>query len=320
MGPKSPGPVVRVAGGREACYTAQMSAAAADPLERRRNAGKTVRVDGLNLFYRFQDGPGDEPVVLTHGIPRSSFVYRKVLPLLAGRRRTIAWDLYGAGFSEKPAEPERYRFEEFERVFGLFLDALGVERAHLVCHDVGGPYTLGFAARNPGRVASLTVMNTTLTLSGFRIPPPVLASVLLPPALQTTLLPDPAFIRFLYGYMRRRAHTGEGSLSEEDEAFDRFLLTRDGGRMGLIRTLQAYRRAPVYLAGVRRALVSFRRPSRVVWGARDPFCRVPAGQKIAALLRNAPLKTIPAASHYLQEDDPETVAAEILAAAGGAER
>jgi len=313
-------PAPLLAGGRAACYTGSMSAAAAtDPRETLRRAGNTVRVDGLNLFYREVPGSQEAPLVLTHGIPRSSFVYRKVLDRLSGRRRAIAWDLFGAGFSDKPPERERYRFEEFERVFGLFLDALGVERAHLLCHDVGGPYTLGFAARHPERVASLTVLNTTLTLSGFRIPAPVAASALLPASWQRASLPDAAFTRFLYGYLRRRAHAASASLSSEDEAFDRFLLLRDGGRLGLIRTLQAYRSVLPYLAGVRRALAGFARPAAVLWGARDPFCRIRAGENIARLLGGCRMRTLPEASHYLQEDDPASVASEILRLAAEAD-
>jgi pimeloyl-ACP methyl ester carboxylesterase len=287
------------------------AAAEKDPLEAHRDAGATVRVDGLRLFYRKAGAGAGPPVVLTHGIPRSSFVFRKIIPLLAKKRSVLAWDLYGAGLSEKPQEQERYSFPEFERVFGLFLDELGIERAHFVCHDVGGPYTLGFAARHPERVASLTVMNTTLTVAGFRIPTPVAASVLLPPKLQTTLLPDAKFADFLYSYMRRRAHASPDSLSDAEAETDRRLLLLGGGRIGLIRTLRAYRTVLDYFTTVRNSLAGFSRPGLVLWGERDPFCRLGAARRISKLT-GAPIATIPAASHYLQEDEPDAVARAVL--------
>lgn len=283
---------------------------AADSIESHREAGSIARVDGLRLFYRHEGPPGGIPVVLTHGIPRSSFLYRKILPILSRSHSVIAWDLYGAGLSEKPPERERYSFDEFERIFGAFLDSLGIECAHLVCHDVGGPYTMGFAARNQDRVASLTVMNTTLTVAGFRIPAPVAAAVVLPPALQKAFLPDARFVRFLYAYMHRWAHAS--GFSEAEAEIDQNLLLRDGGRLGLIRTLQAYRGALAYFRGVHRDLVGFDRPSTVLWGARDPFCRVEAGRRISTALGCPPPLLIEEASHYLQEDEPERVALAIL--------
>ncbi len=275
-------------------------------------AGHTVTVDGLRIFYRSEDRGGDTPFVLTHGIPRSSFVYRKLIPLLAHRAPVVAWDLYGAGLSDKPQDRERYRFSEFERIFGLFLEELGIQHAHLVCHDVGGPFTMGFAARNPKRVASLTILNTTLTLSGFHIPAPVAAAIALPPRLQSAVLPDERFSIFLSNYIRRHALADVNSLSEEDAEQDRHLLMRDGGRMGLIRTLQAYRSVLPYLWGVRRALSDFKPPCQILWGGRDPFCLSRAGENIAKILGGARMKIFENASHYVQEDVPEEIASALV--------
>ena len=146
-------------------------------IERHREGGSFAEVDGLKLFYRCAGPENGIPLVLTHGIPRSSFLYRMMIPILAQHYPVRAWDLYGFGLSDKPRDKRRYYFPEFERFFGKFLDTLGIDRAHLICHDVGGPFTIGWAVRNAHRVTSLTILNTTVFLHGFCIPPPVLASM-----------------------------------------------------------------------------------------------------------------------------------------------
>ena len=277
-----------------------------------RAAGRFVQVDGLRVFTRWEGPREGTPVVLTHGIPHSSFLYRRMLGPLSERHPVRAWDLPGFGLSEKPAQPRRYSFPEFERLFGLFLDAIGARRAHLVCHDIGGPFTLGWAARNPGRVASLTVMDTTLTVGGFRLPSLVAAGIGLPWPLQSALISDQACAELLWRFVRRRALLRPEALDGEEGAAFRRLIVLDGGRRALIRTVKSYLRVLPYLAGVRKALAGFDRPVQLVWGARDPFCTVAAARRLAALLPRARLSVLEEASHFVPEDAPEAAARAVL--------
>lgn len=282
-------------------------------LRRHRAAGSTVLVDGLRLFHRAEGPARGIPVVLTHGIPHSSFLYRRMIPALAAGRPVRAWDLPGFGLSEKPDDPRRYGFPAFERLFGLYVDALGAGRVHLVCHDIGGPFTIGWAARHPERVASLTVMDTTLGLRGFRLPGLVAAGIALPWALQKALLSDEACAALVWRYARRHALSAPGALGGEDgEAFRR-LYTADGGRRAVTRTIKSYWGALPYFAGVRRALQGFSRPTLLLWGAKDPFCTVGAARRLAALISGAELTVLAAASHFVPEDAPDEAAAAIAA-------
>jgi haloalkane dehalogenase len=281
-------------------------------LEAHKAGGEFVTVDGLNIFFR-RAGSGDAtPLVLTHGIPRSSFLYRKMVPILGESRPVRAWDLYGFGLSEKPRDPSRYYFPKFEEFFGRFLDKLGIERAHLVCHDVGGPFTIGWAVHNPHRVASLTIMNTTVYLSGFWIPGPVLASILLPYRLQEKVMSDAQFADMILRYIQRKALKNPEALAgEEGEAFKE-LLTRDGGRWSLARTLKAYRVVLPYLLGLQKALTRFTRPTMVLWGKYDPFCTMPIAGRFARSVPEADIRVVSHASHFLQEDQPEETSRIIL--------
>ena len=102
----------------------------AEAIEAHRAAGREFEAGGVRSFVREQ-GEG-EPVVLMHGIPVSSFLYRKVLPLLAERGlRGVAFDLPGLGLAERPADFD-YTLDGLGRWTGDAIEALGIERCHLV--------------------------------------------------------------------------------------------------------------------------------------------------------------------------------------------
>jgi len=281
-------------------------------IEQHQTAGDFVQVDGLRVFFRKAGPEPGLPLVLTHGIPRSSFLYRKMIPILAEHHPVRAWDLYGFGLSDKPQDRARYSFPQFERFFGKFMDALGIERAHLVCHDVGGPFTIGYAVRNPERVATLTILNTTVFFKDFKIPRPVLASILVPMSLQRRAMADDQFGDMILRFMQRKALKHPEALSgAEGEAWKR-LLTREEGRLTLARTLKSYRVVGPYLRGIRRALPGFKRPTLILWGKHDPFCTAPTACRFLRLIPGSELSMIDQASHFLQEDAPEETSKIIL--------
>ena len=109
-----------------------------------------VEVDGLRLHY-LEQGSG-EPVLMLHGWPTSSYLWRGILPAVGEGNRAIALDLPGFGRSDKPLDAS-YSFRFFERVLSGFLDAIGVERLGLAVHDLGGPVGLYWASQHPERVS-----------------------------------------------------------------------------------------------------------------------------------------------------------------------
>jgi pimeloyl-ACP methyl ester carboxylesterase len=117
----------------------------------------TTEVDGMEVAYR-DEGEG-EAVLLLHGWPTSSFLWRGVIPELAKGNRVIAPDLPGFGESAKPLD-RRYDFELFEGVLDGLLAELGIDETGLVVHDLGGPIGLHWALGRPGKVNRLAFLNT----------------------------------------------------------------------------------------------------------------------------------------------------------------
>jgi pimeloyl-ACP methyl ester carboxylesterase len=121
---------------------------------------RTVTVDGLDIFYR-EAGPKHGPrVLLLHGFPTSSHMFRDLIPLLAGRFHVVAPDYPGFGYSSTPDVTEfDYTFDRLADAIECFTEALGLASYALYVQDYGGPVGFRLATRHPERVTALIVQN-----------------------------------------------------------------------------------------------------------------------------------------------------------------
>ena len=132
----------------------------APPLFPERIRHCTAMVAGLQLFYREAGSPGAPVVVLLHGFPSSSHMYRNLMPRLAGQYRVIAPDLPGFGLSAMPpATAFAYTFARFAEIVDALLAQLGAVRYALYVMDYGAPVGLRLACAHPERVTALIVQN-----------------------------------------------------------------------------------------------------------------------------------------------------------------
>ncbi len=259
-------------------------------------------------------GPRDgEVVVLTHGLPTSSYLYRKVVPLLMARGyRVVAPDFVGFGASSKPEDELAHALPlQAERLLSL-LDRLGVGRFSLVVHDLGGLVSFEMLGRAPERIERLQVLDTTAYAEGFEPPREMrmlggfmggmmawsMRSALLGPRLTRS------FLRDHVGGEVDGAAAGVywWSLREGAVVPMRWVARNFGA---IIRSF------PRYQASLRK----FRGPAGLLWGEDDrvlPFERL--ASRFAADLRIPPerLRAVEGARHFLQEDHPEEVAKAIL--------
>ena len=162
-------------------------------------------VDGLRLAYVESGPPSGPPVLLLHGEPSWSFLYRKVIPVLAAAGlRAIAPDLVGFGRSDKPAEIADHSYaRHVEWIRALAFDALGLSGVTLVGQDWGGLIGLRLVAEHPGRFARVVAANTGLPTGDQPMPdvwlrfrevvrtaPALSVSRLVQSGCQTTLPPE----------------------------------------------------------------------------------------------------------------------------------
>jgi pimeloyl-ACP methyl ester carboxylesterase len=125
-------------------------------------------VDGQRLFYR-EAGPADAPaVVLLHGFPTSSYMFRDLIPQLANSYHVIAPDHLGFGFSDAPAAADfDYTFDALTSLTGHLLDQLGVDRYAIYVQDYGAPIGWRLALRNPEAITAIVTQSGNGYDEGF---------------------------------------------------------------------------------------------------------------------------------------------------------
>ena len=265
-------------------------------------AGRRFTTDGIRSFVREQgEGPA---VVLVHGVPSSSFLYRKVIPSLADQgMRAVAFDFPGLGLADRPREFD-YTWSGLAAWMGAAIDALELDRVHLVVHDIGGPIGCEWAIRNPDRIHSLTVLNTLLDPAGFRRPWTMQPFAV--PGLGELWLwatPRPLFAALF----RRQGLANPQAVSLAELYAYRELLTRlDRGR-AFLRIMRGFELTEAKQRFLQEGLARRDYPARIVWGDRDPTLgtdRLRAAQRVLGV--DDPV-LLPA-KHFLQEDQPTAVA------------
>ena len=260
------------------------------------NAPTRIAADGVTLAVR-DEGQG-RPVILLHGFPDSSAVWRKQVPALVHAGfRTIAPDLRGFGESDKPAEVDAYRLTNSVRDVVAVLDALGVERAHVVGHDFGAALAWLVATFAPERVDRLVVL-----------------SVGHPSTRRTPEQREKAWYQLLFqfeGVAEQLLMRDDWKLTREwlrgDGDLDRYLadLSRPGA---LTAGLNWYRAnlAPARELEQRPPLPAVAAPTLGIWSSRDNYLvesrMVESAEHVSGGWR---YERIEGASHWLQLDEPE---------------
>lgn len=178
---------------------------------------KFVDLDGVQMHY-IETGPTDgETVLLIHGIPTHSYLWRDVIPELQGKH-VIAFDLIGFGRSERPDDLPYTPAMQVE-FMQAFVEALALDDIHLVVHDLGGPVGLRWASEHPQRLRSISMFETLwTTLPGIdSVPPPfgeLLAAMRLPDVGEDLVGRQNVFLAGLDGF------TVGGVASEDKEVYE----------------------------------------------------------------------------------------------------
>ena len=131
-------------------------------------AHRTIEIDGVEIFYREAGNPDRPTILLLHGFPTSSHMFRDLMPELADKYHLVAPDYPGYGFSSMPAIDDfDYSFDNVARLIGKFTDTIGIDRYSLYLMDYGAPVGFRLAAAQPQRVESLIIQNGNAYVEGI---------------------------------------------------------------------------------------------------------------------------------------------------------
>jgi len=274
-------------------------------------AYKIVAVDGLDIFYR-EAGPANAPtVLLLHGFPSSSHMFRNLIPDLAAQYHVIAPDYPGFGYSSAPAVSQfDYSFAKLADVIEGFTEKLGLTSYVLYMQDYGGPVGIRLAIKHPERVRAIVVQNAVVSIEGW----------------------DPVNTAPLQAYWKERnaetekpVHdiiTAEGTrwqyvtgepradlVSPDSWTSDQRGLDRPGNDRIQLELLYQYRDNVANYPKWQQFLTELQPPMLITWGKNDPVFTVAGMEKFKALVPNAEVHVLDGGHFALEAHEPEIVAA-----------
>ena len=269
---------------------------------------RTLTVDGLNVFYR-EAGPVDAPtIVLLHGFPSSSHMFRGLIPALAETFHLVAPDYPGFGYSASPSIEEfDYRFDHLADVVEHFLQSLGLQRCSLYMQDYGAPIGFRLATKHPEWIQALIVQNGNAYEEGisaaFEPLKPFWAERNATTEVAARALLQRETIIFQYTHGARHPET----ISPDAWTMDQALLDRPGNDLIQLELLHDYpsnlRHYPEWHAYFRR----YQPSTLIVWGKNDPFFGPEGAYAYQRDLKTLELHLLDT-GHFALEEDGHAIA------------
>jgi pimeloyl-ACP methyl ester carboxylesterase len=266
----------------------------------------SVDIDGIDVFYR-EAGPRDAPtVVLLHGFPSSSRMYRELIPRLAQTYRVIAPDYPGFGHSAVPSASRfNYTFDGLAEVTDKLLDALGVEEFALYVMDFGAPVGYRLALRHPERLTALILQNAPLypeapegwwaTLGEYWKDP----SSAKRQAARSYLTPESIKAQYLYG-------VDDPSLIDPDTwVIDSALMARPGVDEIMLDLLLDIKNNVPTFAAMQQLVVTRQPPILVATGANDEIFPEAVVRQILKESPGTEFHALPTGHFALEDKAPE---------------
>ncbi len=266
---------------------------------------KYMLVEGHRLPY-LDEGNGP-PALLIHGIPTSSLLWRDIIPVLAETHRVIAPDMLNYGRSDKPEHADVSIAAQARLMVGV-LDALGIRRADVVSHDIGGGVAQIIAVRHPERVRKL-VLSNAVCFDSWPIPE---FKPLQEPGAEDKMSLE-SFTEMLRGFLPQGVHRPESLSPAALEIIIEPWSSEDGKR-ALFRNFR--RLNSEYTQAIAGELRRLDHQTLILWGREDPFQKPAYAEKIRNAIPNAELTWIDDAAHWIMEEKPAEVAAALKAFLG----
>jgi pimeloyl-ACP methyl ester carboxylesterase len=283
-----------------------------------------IEADGVNVFYREAGDPGAPVVLLLHGFPTSSFMFRELIPRLADKFRVIAPDLPGFGFTEIPEKRSyNYSFDALARTIEAFTEVLGLNRYAIYVFDYGAPTGLRLAMAHPERVSAIISQNGNAYEEGLGDAWGPIRKYWAEPTAENREVIGKNILT-LEGTRWQYTHgvADPESIAPESYTLDVALLERKGNRdiqldlfLDYASNVKLYPRFQEYFRKSKPPLLA-------IWGKNDPFF-IPAGAK--AFQKDLPSATVQFldTGHFATETHVVEIAAamrEFLEAANAARR
>jgi pimeloyl-ACP methyl ester carboxylesterase len=267
---------------------------------------RTASVDGLKMFYRTAGERKAPTVLLLHGFPTSSHMYRELIPALADRYHVVAPDLPGFGFTDAPERSQfKYSFDRLAEVTERFTEALDLTRFAIYVFDYGAPVGFRLAIRHPERITAVISQNGNAYLEGlsegwnpiqayWKDPSPENRA-----ALRKFLSPETTQWQYTHG-----VPTPE-RLSPDTWTLDSALLARPGNDEIQLDLFGDYKSNVALYPKFQEYFRTRRPPLLAVWGKNDPFFLPAGAQAFKRDNADAEIHLLDAGHFALESKGPE---------------
>jgi pimeloyl-ACP methyl ester carboxylesterase len=260
--------------------------------------GKQESTSAGEVAYEvFGEGP---PVVLVHGTPMRSYLWRNVVPAIAERHSVYVYDLLGYGESGK-GEGQDVSIVAQARLLGELIEAWGLDAPAVAGHDIGGGIVLRAQLLEGVSFSRIAVLDSVV-LTPWLSEPRSSTWHVREYAEAYEAMPDHLFEAFFSAYL------GETNSNLSEEAFETYLAPWRGeeGRRAFVR--QALQFEEWHTGEIEPRLGSIGTPVLVVWGEEDGWLDPSQAPRLQEEIPGSKLEIIPRAGHFVQEDAPEEVA------------
>ena len=271
-----------------------------------------IQVDGLNIFYR-ESGPVDAPVILLlHGYPTSSHMYRNLIPILNEKYHVIAPDLPGFGYSDAPKNTEfTYTFDNLTKYIQGFVDQLELKRFAIQVFDYGAPVGYRLALANAEKITGIISQNGNAYVEGLSDGWNPIQKYWAEPTdenrnnlrMMTTL--DTTKWQYLTGV------SDPSLVAPESYSLDQYFLDREGNVEIQLDLFKNYASNVALYPAFHDYFKKFQPAFLAVWGDKDPFFLPQGAEAFKRDLPNAIVKLYDT-GHFALETHVNEIGAEIL--------
>src|SRR5258708_15718074 len=274
---------------------------------------KNQQVDGVNIFYR-EAGPKTAPtVVLLHGFPSSSHMYRDLIPQLAVSYHVVAADMPGYGYSDQPSiDKFEYTFAHLTDVMDDFLTTIGVEKYSIYVFDYGSPVGFRLFVKHPEKIQAIISQDGNAYEEGLS---PFWAEFLVPYWKEKNPETEKK-VRGLLAIETTKFQYTKGFRNPEDVnpdsyTFDQATLDKPGNQDIQLALFYDYQNNVKQYPQWHEALKKYQPPVLAVWGKNDPIFSPPGAEAFKRDVPKAEIHFVDT-GHFALEEDGDTIAQYLL--------
>jgi len=271
---------------------------------------------GAMVYYREAGRYGDKPtLLLLHGFPTSSHMFRHLIPLLASSYHCVAPDLPGFGYTTTPADYQ-YTFDQLTATINEWVEALQLKRYSLLCFDYGAPVTWRLAVQHPERVQAIISQNGNAYEEGLSDGWKPIRQL-----WENNTEDNRKALHFLFqrpglDFQYKTGVTDLTRLSPDGSALDEYFMSRPGQPTIQTDLFYDYRTNVTLYPQFQQYFRQSQVPLLAVWGDGDPFFLPVGAAAFQRDLPNAVVKMVAGAGHFALETHVDEIAAEIKAFLG----